>query len=115
MAAINGKQKGKAGELESCEVLRSLFGWTVRRGQQYKGTPDSDDIEVTNTPALFWEVKRVEKLSVPKALARAVLDAGRKTAVLLHRPNRSEWMVTIRAKDISAFVHAITNADEKLG
>lgn len=110
--AINSRTKGKVGELEACHALKELFGWSCRRGQQFKGTPDSDDIEVINTPSLAWEIKRVEKLNVVQAITRAVKDAGRKTAVLLHRPNRSEWLITIQLKDLPALCHAYQIADQ---
>ena len=108
--AINSRTKGKAGELEACSVLRSLFGWRSRRSQQHCGTEGSADLQIEDTPSLWWEVKRVERLNVPRTMVTAVMQAGRKCAVLLHRPNRSEWLLTIRLADLPRLVHAYDSA-----
>lgn len=109
--AVNGKAKGKAGELEACHILQQLFGWVARRTQQYSGWAkggDSPDIICAQTPSLFYEVKRVEKLAIPKAMHMAVKQCGRKCPVLLHRTNRSPvgWMLTIRLEDLPRLAHA---------
>jgi len=108
--AIMSRNKGKVGELEICTVLRSLFGWRTRRSQQHCGTESSADIQIEETPSLWVECKRVERLCVPKTMVTAVRQAGRKCAVLLHRPNRSEWLLTIRLVDLPRLVHAYDSA-----
>lgn len=110
--AVNGKRKGKVGEQEACHFLKHLFGWTARRSQQYSGEAGDDDIRVDQTPSIFWEIKREERLNVVRAMAKAVQQAGRRTAVLMHRPNRSEWLLTIRLKDLPAVCHAYSIADQ---
>lgn len=112
MAVINGKRKGKVGEQEACHALKELFGWTANRTQQYSGAKGDDDIRVVQTPSLFWEIKREERLNVVRAIAKAVTQAGRRTAVLMHRPNRSEWLITVRLKDLPALCHAYQVADQ---
>lgn len=115
MALKSARAKGKNGELEICHTLRDLFGWVARRSQQYSGWSkggDSPDILCDQTPSLFYEVKRVERLAIPKAMALAVKQAGRKCPVLLHRQNRSQvgWMLTIRLEDLPRLAHAYTVA-----
>ena len=110
--AVNGRRKGKVGELEAAATLRDLFGWAARRRQQFSGKSGDDDLLVDQTPSLFWEVKRVERLSIPKTMATAVEQAGRKCPVIMHRQNRSKvgWLLTIRLEDLPRLVHAYENA-----
>jgi hypothetical protein len=114
--ALNSRNKGKVGELTACHDLRQMFGWACRRTQQRTGWSggNSPDIEVDQTPSLFWEIKRVEKLNIPRALALAVRQAGRRCPVVMHRPNRSinGWMLTIRLEDLPRLVHAYEQAVE---
>lgn len=112
--AVNSRAKGKVGELTACHDLQALFGWSAHRTQQRTGWSDgnSPDIEVEQTPSLFWEIKRVEKLNIPRALALAVKQAGRRCPVVMHRPNRSTngWMLTIRLEDLPRLAHAYQSA-----
>lgn len=111
------RSKGKRGELEACHILQQLFGWVCRRTQQFSGwsNGNSPDIICEQTPSLFFEVKRVSKLNVPRALLTAVKQAGRKTPVLLHRPDRCSvgWMLTIRLADLPGLCHAYQSAIEQ--
>jgi len=108
------RRKGKIGEQEACHILQTLFGWVCRRTQQFSGWSggDSPDIICMQTPSLFYEVKRVNKLNVPRALLTATKQCGRKTPVLLHRPDRCTvgWMLTIRLSDLPGLVHAYQSA-----
>jgi hypothetical protein len=99
--AVNSREKGKRCERLACAALFELFGWVARRSQQFKGTSDSSDIEVEQTPDAFWEIKHVEKLSVWEAMRVAVSQAGKKLPILMHRRNREPyWLVTIRLDDL---------------
>lgn len=123
MAIKSARAKGKNGELEACHILRELFGWMCRRTQQFSGWQrdgDSPDIVCDHTPSLFFEVKRVERLAVPRALLTAAKQCGRKCPVLLHRQNRSQvgWMLTIRLEDLPRLAHAYAvavDAETKTG
>ena len=115
--AVNSRNKGKVGELAACAELHSLFGWVCRRSQQFSGWAKggaSPDILVDQTPSIFWEVKRVEKLNVGKALALAINQCGRSVPVVMHRPNRSPngWMLTIRLIDLPRLCHAYISATD---
>ena len=109
----NSRQKGKRGELDAAETLRRLFSWTARRTQQFKGTSDSSDVEVAETPEAFWEVKREERLNVFKALATAVAEAGSKLPILLHRRNQTEWLVTVRLVDLARLSDVVRRGQER--
>lgn len=113
--ALNSRAKGKRAELIACQTLRELFGWACRRSQQFSGWAKggaSPDIIVDQTPSLFWEIKWVEKLSLPKAMGLAVKQAGRKTPVVMHRTSRSAngWLLTIRLTDLPLLCHAYESA-----
>lgn len=114
--AVDSRRKGKTGELEACHTLRELFGWAAIRTQQRTGwsNGDSPDIEVVNTPDLFFEIKRVQALNVPRALTLATKQCGRRCPVVMHRPDRSPngWMLTIRLADLPRLVHAYTTATD---
>jgi hypothetical protein len=100
---INGKQKGKRGELELCTVLKGLFGWDVQRSVQYSGNAGDADLVVKGIPEIFVECKRVQALNLPKAMALAVQQAGpSKTAIVCHRRDREDWLITCRASDLMA-------------
>lgn len=113
--ALNSRAKGKRAELAACQILRELFGWACRRSQQFSGWAkggDSPDILVDQTPSLFWEVKWVERLNLPRAMGLAVRQAGRKTPVVMHRTSRSPhgWLITIRLTDLPLLCHAYESA-----
>jgi hypothetical protein len=111
----NSRQKGKRGELEAAGVLREMFSWTARRTQQFKGTTDSSDLEVAETPEAFWEVKREERLNVFDAVATAAAQAGGKLPVLMHRKNNTDWLVTVRLADLARLARVVNEALGKGG
>lgn len=95
---INSKQKGKRGELEVAELLRS-HGFEARRGQQFQGGPGSPDV-VHSIPGVHIEVKRVETFNAYKALGQAVEDRNEwETPVVFHRRKREPWVVVLFADD----------------
>ena len=96
-----GKQsqrKGADGERELVNVLQQYGFNTERGGSQSFGTvPD-----VTGLPGIHIEVKRVERLNVPEAMAQAVRDSAKfrdGLPALFHRRNRQPWLVTMRLDD----------------
>ena len=94
---INSNQKGKRGEREARDLLRS-FGFEARRGQQFAGNPDALDV-VSNFP-FFIESKHVEKLNIWAAMEQAQRDSGDQRPCVFFRRNRSDWYVAFRAADI---------------
>lgn len=104
---INSKHKGKYGELEWVEWLKSHGFTEARRGRQFKGTPDSPDV-VGGIPGTHCEVKRVERLNIKAAMKKAVNDAGEEQIpYVAHRVNRGAWMVTVLAEDMQRFARKV--------
>lgn len=101
---VNSKIKGKRGELEVAKILRDR-GYDARRGVQYKGTPDSPDVECKELSDLHIEVKRNESLNVEKALQQSRQDAGdNQIPIVVHRKNNEKWKVTL---DLDNFLNII--------
>jgi hypothetical protein len=110
------RKKGQRGELAACAELAALFGWRCRRTQQFCGkSGDAADIVCEDTPSIFYEIKRVNKLNVPRAMAIAANQSGRRVPVLLHRPDRcaAGWMLTIKLSDLPRLCHAYQSAIEQ--
>lgn len=98
------RQKGKVGEREVAELLRS-HGFPARRGVQFAGGPDSPD--VVGLPGVHVEVKRTESLRLYPALEQAMQD--RKpgdVASVWHRQNGRSWVVIMPADDFLSLYRA---------
>ena len=90
---MNSREKGKRGELEAARVLKE-YGYETRRGQQYSGA--TGDADVVGLPGIHLEIKRVEKLSISKAMKQSIRDArDGELPVVMHRKNRETWLVTM--------------------
>lgn len=92
------QRKGRKGELEICRILNA-YGIPAEPGQaaSYGATPD-----VVNIPGIHPEIKRVERLNVPEAMAQAVRDSEKfhdGVPALFHRRNRQGWLCTMRLED----------------
>ena len=92
------QRKGRGGELELVKLLQQ-HSIPAEPGQpvSFGSTPD-----VVGVPGIHVEVKRVERLNVPEAMAQAARDASRfgdGTPALFHRRNRSPWLVTMQLED----------------
>lgn len=101
---MNSKRKGKRGELELVDFLKG-FGYNARRGQQFKGTPDSPDIVCYDLDAWQIECKRVEKGNLYDWLEQAIDDAGlSKMPVVMHKRNHKPWVAVLRLTDFLTLV-----------
>jgi hypothetical protein len=108
----NSRRKGKAGELEAAHYLTALFHTPVRRGRQFRGSPDSPD--VVGLDGLHVEVKRVEAGNVETWLKQSERDAStEQVPMVLHRRNGDAWKVTIRADDLLRFIDACSDILDK--
>lgn len=95
---MNSKRKGARRELELAKFL-TAHGFPARRGQQFKGTEDSPDVECDSLP-LHIECKARQKLSLPAWVERARTEAGyNRTAAVFTKRNRGRWLVTLDAED----------------
>lgn len=98
MSGRSSQRKGRGGELEICHIFQA-HGIDARPGQavSFGSTPD-----VVNIPHVHAEIKRVERLNVPEAMAQAVRDSekfGDGVPCLFHRRNRQGWLCTMRLED----------------
>lgn len=119
MGKINSRQKGKAGELELVHFLKKYGYDDARRGQQFKGSPDSPDIECESLREYHIECKRVERLQIYNAMEQASQDAGQdQTPVVFHRKNREGWLTILHSSDFMDMVkelqqlRSLVNAEE---
>ena len=93
--AINGKIKGKRGELEICQELKK-YGYDCRRTVQYNGKADEGEADIIGLKGIRAEVKRVEKLNIYNAIDQAKRDAKNgDIPTVFHRKNRCNWLVTM--------------------
>jgi Holliday junction resolvase len=96
----NSNQKGKRGERELAKLFRDSGFESARRGQQFKGTPDSPDVLCEELKWLHIECKRTEKLSLYKAMSQAQEDVGdNQIPAVFHKRNGEEWLTVLRTKD----------------
>lgn len=100
---INSKKKGSKGEWEFCNKFNALFGTNLRRSQQYCGA--NNDADVVGIDGIHFEVKRVEKLNLSKAMDQALNDCGDNIPVVAHRRSREPWMITVRLEDLEKLFH----------
>lgn len=108
MNASGAVKKGKAGERELANLLREWFGeaYTIRRNlmQSMVGGYDLEGL-----PNLAIEVKRVERLAIPKWWRQARTQADNVYApsgscyvtrpLLAYRQNRKRWTFVVRVND----------------
>ena len=95
----HSRNKGKRGERELVRLLRAE-GFDARRGQQFRGTPDSPDVLVADRPWLHLEVKRTERFRIYDAIDQARRDAGEgQMPVVAYRANRCRWLAVVDLRD----------------
>ena len=92
---INGKQKGKRGELEIAELMRGYGYSEARRSAQYCGK--AGDGDVVGVDGLHIEVKFREQVSDEKFLQQAEGDARKgDLPLVLYRRSREKWKALLR-------------------
>lgn len=101
------REKGKRGEREAAKLLRDMGFAEARRTAQFCGkTGDASD--VVGIPGYHVEVKRCERLELPKWIRQAERDAAAKgpgvIPIVMHRRSGEPWYITIPAID---FLQAI--------
>ena len=109
---MNSKQKGKRGELEAAEMLRSVGFINARRTAQYCGSTGQAD-DVVGVEGLHIEVKRCERLEITKWIQQAERDTTDTniTPVVLHRRSREPWYVTLPAIDFFQMYRTLLEND----
>ena len=103
---INSRKKGSRGELELVNFLID-HGFDARRGQQFKGTPDSPDIvsAMLTEVGLHIECKRVEAGNPYTWFDQASKDAGKYVPVVMHRRSDRNWLAILDLDAFLKFVH----------
>ena len=94
---MNSKRKGTGGEHEIVDLLHGYGIRAFRNDQIYKSGKNNPDVEAEIAGVPFHlEVKRVEKLNVPAAVAQAERDASEDHfPAVAHRRNREKWLLTV--------------------
>lgn len=104
---VNARQKGKRGELDACHTLKDIIGGSPRRGQQYRGSPDSPDI-VEAIAGVHIEVKRRQTSSIYKWMAQAQTDARpSEVPCVMWRKDGEKWLVVIPAQQLLDFAQRV--------
>ena len=121
------RDKGKRGEREACDVLRSLFPNVRRRAMQSRGGSEGADLD--NTPGFHVEVgvgrvnprekweqaDRDAFAGLPDEVdldARCISSFPREVPIALTRKDRGEWLVTMSAQDWCELVSAAKQGQE---
>ena len=111
----NSRAKGKRGELEYAHWLSDEFGLNARRGQQYCGLAGNADV-VGGFPNTHPECKWVESLNLQRAMCQAVADCkGEAIPYVVHKKNRQDMMITVRASDLKGFCTSVVDTIIKQG
>lgn len=107
---MNSRNKGKRGELELANLLKS-YGYETRRGVQYSGI--NGDADVVGLPGIHIECKRVEKLNIETAMEQSTRDARfGEIPTVMHRRDRKQWLVTMPLVDWMELFQAWENKHE---
>lgn len=98
---VNGKRKGKTGELELARKLREHGYGDARRSVQYNGKEEDGQADLLGLPGVHIECKRVERLNLYDAVNQAKRDSKGKDQipVVFHRKNKCEWLAILNLDD----------------
>ena len=93
------RTKGAVAEREVIQHIRAA-GWKdAERTSNGRAQDGRSDI-ARGPEGCAIEVKRQERLNVPRAFDQLTADAGDLLPVLVHRPSRHEWMATLPLADL---------------
>ena len=111
---IDSREKGKRGEREAARCWTGTTGIPARRGQQYRGGPDSPDLILEDCD-IHPEVKYVERLRLYPALEQAEHDAAGldKVAVVLSRAKGKSWVLSMYLSNVMAFIEEMRLAKNR--
>lgn len=103
------RQKGKRGERLAAKAVTAALGLKSKRGCQFKGGPDSADIEV-EMAGVHWEVKFVEREAVRAWMKQAVAESGGQIPVVVHKKSREGWLLTLPLERVYEFCERFREA-----
>jgi Holliday junction resolvase len=103
---IRSKQKGARAERALRDELRTAGWMSARRGQQFKGTPDSPDVICEELDCFRFECKHRERGNDPFAfMEQAARDAGaQKIPIVAMRKNNHAFLVVLQMADFFAML-----------
>jgi hypothetical protein len=98
--SATSRRKGAVAERQVVHLFHAA-GWPHAR-RTSDGREQHARGDIANGPlGTHVEIKRQEKLNVPKALDQVEADASSTDIpVLIHRPSRHEWMATVKLSDL---------------
>ena len=98
---MNSREKGKRGEREFRDVLREAGYCKTERGQQFRGGPDSPDVNCPELPDIHFEVKRCQNASIYKWILQAETEKrSGQFAIVAHKKNHCEWLAILPMNDL---------------
>lgn len=107
---VRSRDKGCRGEREAAAAINEVCPHAMAyRGQQHSATETSSDVVAPGMPDVWIEVKRVEKLNLYAAFEKASEQCGSLTPVVVHRKNKSEWLITCRLSDAATVARSVLN------
>lgn len=99
---MNSRAKGKRGELQLCEALRSLGFADARRSQQFCGRTGAADLTDNAIPGFHVECKSVASIGALRFAEQAERDAKEGVVPLVcMKANRSSWYTMLRLEDFA--------------
>ena len=103
---MNPRNKGNKGERDWRDVLNHKFGVNYARTPLSGGLDIRGDIRrkygspKSIADEFHWEVKRVEKLNIHRALQQSIRDSRPPLIpCVVFRRNNEDWRITLQAKD----------------
>lgn len=104
---MNPRRKGIRAENEAAVALSAVFGVPCRRSSRMY-LPGFEASDVTGLPGVHVEVKRREHLNLTAAIRQSQQDAAPgETAIVIHRPRRSAWLLTVALTDAPALAETL--------
>jgi hypothetical protein len=94
------RQKGAVGEREVVAIFRAADWPHAERSSNGRVQIGRGDM-IGGPEGCHIEIKRQERLNVPKAMRQTIADAHEHDIpILVHRPSRHEWMATLPLDDL---------------
>lgn len=101
MSPVNGRRKGKTGELEVMAILREH--WPEARRNLEQHTDDKRDALGVN--GVHFQIRRKESLRLWEALRDTAEEAAEHDLpVLVFRRNRSKWYAALELDELVALL-----------
>jgi hypothetical protein len=111
---VHSKNKGSSFERTVRDLLVDR-GYSANRGQQFKGTPDSPDVECKGLGWIHIECKAVEAVNPYKFYEQACEDASKEQVPLVvFKRNRKPIMALMSAEDLLDLIECLDKGLDKV-